>query len=350
MNDAADICQILLTSLMMLLTIFGNAVICLVIYRVRRLHCPTGFLLANLAVTDILIALLLLPFRIPGIIYHRWVFGRPGCVVIGFLQNTLCTASVLTLLSITVDRYLAILWSLQYNGSVTGTKTAICIALLWVYSTISSCFPFFGWGKYSFLPGLWLCETDHIVLPSFTYFRLATVYFLPLFAILFLYSRIIKVAWRHSRQIRLEVQAVNLREASVVTPVDHDTAVGKVSAAAVSGPVCLRKPHSAMKSEIKTALTLAVVVGVLFLFWTPLVFLNLLSFFRGAQVSVVATEVTSYLYYANGLVNPYVYGYLNRLIKHEVIKFYDRLSDWIARLKKKRTRIQPAIIVVSATE
>ncbi|EDO30867.1 predicted protein, partial [Nematostella vectensis] len=259
----------------MLLTIFGNAVICLVIYRVRRLHCPTGFLLANLAVTDILIALLLLPFRIPGIIYHRWVFGRPGCVVIGFLQNTLCTASVLTLLSITVDRYLAILWSLQYNGSVTGTKTAICIALLWVYSTISSCFPFFGWGKYSFLPGLWLCETDHIVLPSFTYFRLATVYFLPLFAILFLYSRIIKVAWRHSRQIRLE-------------------------------------PHSAMKSEIKTALTLAVVVGVLFLFWTPLVFLNLLSFFRGAQVSVVATEVTSYLYYANGLVNPYVYGYLNR--------------------------------------
>lgn len=344
MGNTADIVQVILTVVVMFFTLLGNTCIFYTIFRVRRLHCPSGFLLANLAVIDILVALTLLPFRIPGILYEKFVFKESGCIVIGFLQNSLSFASVFTLLAVSIDRYLAIVLPLRYKSFVTATKTATCILFIWIYSLFSACYPFFGWGRYAFIRGLWLCETDYLVHSSFTVFKLCSIYFLPLLIISYLYAQIFRVSRRHSKQIRSEVEAMVLRESSTV--VEVDTAVGKIQD--VSGQFCLRKPHSAMKSEIRTALTLGFVVGVLFLSWTPYIGLSIWSTFTRENNDIIGVEISTFLYYLNGMINPYLYGYLNRTIKAQLRKYYNNFVEKSSRLRKNR--VTPAIIVITPKE
>lgn len=345
MGNTADFVQVILTVVVMFLAILGNAFIFYIIFRVRRLHCPSGFLLANLAVIDILVALTLLPLRMPGILHEKFVFSEGGCIAIGFLQNSLSFASVFTLLAVSIDRYLAIVLPLRYKSFVTATKTATCIFCIWTYSLFSSCYPFIGWGRYVFMRGVWLCETDYLAHSSFTFFKLCNIYFLPLLIISHLYTQIFRVSRRHSKQIRREVEAMVLRESSTV--VDVDTAVGKIQD--VSGQFCLRKPHSAMKSEIRTALTLGFVVGVLFLAWTPHIGLSIWSTLTRETNDTLAVEISTFLYYLNVMINPYLYGYLNRTIKAQLRKYCNNLLENSSR-RLGKNRVTPAIIVITPKE
>jgi hypothetical protein len=135
-----------------------------------------------------------------------------------------------------------------------------------------------------------------------------------------------------------------LRESS--TAVEVETAVGKIHD--VSGQFCLRKPHSAMKSEIKTALTLGFVVGVLFLSWTPYIGLSLWSIYTRDNCNIVAIEVSTFFYYLNGMINPYLYGYLNRTIKTQIKKYYNNFIEKTSRIQKNK--VTPAIIVIAPKE
>ncbi|KAJ7385856.1 hypothetical protein OS493_013892 [Desmophyllum pertusum] len=300
---------------MIVFTVIGNTTICYIIYRVRRLHCPSCLFLVNLAINDILVAVFLLPFTVASSFHNSHaVVGKIGCEIIGFFQHATSTVSVLTLLSVSMDRYLAILMPLKYKGWVTRNKTVLCILGIWLYALLSACFPLLGWSRYHYIPGLWLCESDYHVSVSFTYFKLTTMYFLPLVSIIFIYISILRVALRHSRQIAREVKALRQRE---LTAVLEPELGGQVSAAVISGQYCMRKPHSALRADIKTALTLASIVGVLFITWTPYTVVNLWSFHTGQHAPELLQSIVSGLYYATGVINPYLYGYLNRVIKRE---------------------------------
>lgn len=323
---------------MIVLTVLGNTVICYIIYRVRRLHCPSCLFLVNLAINDILVSIFLLPFSIASIIHNSSVVGKTGCDIIGFFQHATSTVSVLTLLSVSMDRYLAILIPLKYKGWVTQNKTVLCLLAIWVYALLSACYPLIGWSRYQYIPGLWLCESDYHEYVSFTYFKLATMYFLPLVSIIFIYISILRVALRHSRQIANEVKALRHRE---MTSVLEPELSGQVSAAVISGQYCVRKPHSALRADIKTALTLAAIVGVLFISWTPYMVVNLWSFHTGQNASELLQSIVSGLYYGNGVINPYLYGYLNRIIKREFKTMWASARTFFVRIRANK--IHPVV-------
>lgn len=323
---------------MIVFTVLGNTTICYIIYRVRRLHCPSCLFLVNLAINDILVSIFLLPFSIASIIHNSCVVGKTGCDIIGFFQHATSTVSVLTLLSVSMDRYLAILIPLKYKGWVTRNKTVLCILGIWSYALLSACYPLIGWSSYQYFPGLWLCESDYHSSVSFTYFKLATMYFLPLVSIIFIYASILRVALRHSRQIAREVKALRQRE---MTAVLEPELSGQVSAAVISGQYCMRKPHSALRADIKTALTLASIVGVLFISWTPYIVVNVWSFHSGQHASKLLQSIVSGLYYGNGVINPYLYGYLNRIIKREFKTMWASARTFFARIRTNK--IHPVV-------
>lgn len=319
--------------LMIVLIVIGNSTICYIIYRVRRLHCPSCLFLVNLAINDILVGVFLLPFGVASTIKKSNVVGKTGCGIIGYFQHASSTVSVLTLLSVSIDRYLAIIIPLKYKGWVTRNKTVLSIIGIWLYALITACFPLLGWSDYKYIPGVWLCETDYHTSVSFTYFKLTTMYFLPLISIIFIYSSILRVALRHSRQIAREVEALRQRE---LPPVLEPESATKGSAMMVSGQYCVRKPHSALRAEIKTAITLACIVGVLFISWAPYMVVNIWSFHSGARAPVLLQYVVSGLYYVNGVINPYLYGYLNRIIKREFKMLWTNASNFCARIRAKQ--------------
>jgi hypothetical protein len=102
--------------------VIGNAFVILVFYRERRLRRRTNYYIVSLAIADLLVGLLGIPFAILASL------GLPtnlhACLFTVSLLVVLCTISIFCLVAVSVDRYWAILYPMGYSRNVR-TKTAI---------------------------------------------------------------------------------------------------------------------------------------------------------------------------------------------------------------------------------
>lgn len=86
----------------------GNCLVIAAFCYKRKLRKPTNFFMLNLAVADITLATLILPFSAVYDVLGRWLFGSSLCLVWTVLDVLVSTASILTLVAISADRYIAI--------------------------------------------------------------------------------------------------------------------------------------------------------------------------------------------------------------------------------------------------
>ena len=82
--------------LLILITIAGNVVVCLAVGLNRRLRSLTNCFIVSLAITDLLLGLLVLPFSAFYQLSCQWSFGKVFCNIYTSLDVMLCTASILT--------------------------------------------------------------------------------------------------------------------------------------------------------------------------------------------------------------------------------------------------------------
>ena len=105
-----------------IIAIVGNAMVICVFQRERRLRRRTNYYIVSLALADLLVGLLGVPFAIMASV------GLPtnlyACLFTVSLLVVLCTISIFCLVAVSVDRYWAILYPLAYSRNVR-TKTAI---------------------------------------------------------------------------------------------------------------------------------------------------------------------------------------------------------------------------------
>lgn len=67
----ADILLSVLFSLLIVIDIIGNVLVCLVVYRSKQMRRPMSYLLVNLAVADIVIGLFMLPRHVFHHAFHH---------------------------------------------------------------------------------------------------------------------------------------------------------------------------------------------------------------------------------------------------------------------------------------
>lgn len=108
--------------LVALVAVIGNAMVIHVFRADRRLRRRTNYYIVSLAVADLLVGLLGIPFAILASV------GLPrnlhACLFTVSLLVMLCTISIFCLVAVSVDRYWAILHPMCYSRNVR-TKTAI---------------------------------------------------------------------------------------------------------------------------------------------------------------------------------------------------------------------------------
>lgn len=120
-----------------LVGVVGNVLTCTVIARNKVMWTPTNYYLFSLAVSDLLVLLLGMPLEL----YELWqnypfLFGKGGCYFKTFLFETVCLASILNVMALSIERYIAVVHPLTAKSVVTRTHAKRVILSVWGISVL----------------------------------------------------------------------------------------------------------------------------------------------------------------------------------------------------------------------
>ncbi|XP_059608789.1 putative tyramine receptor 2 [Phlebotomus argentipes] len=138
----------LVLSLIILLTIIGNILVILSVFTYKPLRIVQNFFIVSLAVADLTVAVLVLPFNVAYSLLGRWEFGIHLCKMWLTCDVLCCTSSILNLCAIALDRYWAITDPINYAQKRTVERVLLLIAGVWVLSLIISSPPLIGWNDW----------------------------------------------------------------------------------------------------------------------------------------------------------------------------------------------------------
>ncbi|XP_076173043.1 prolactin-releasing peptide receptor isoform X2 [Ptiloglossa arizonensis] len=92
------------------LGVFGNTLVCFVVARNRQMQTVTNLFITNLALSDVLLCMLAVPFTPLYTFLGGWIFGRILCHLVPYAQGVSVYISTLTLTSIAIDRFMVIIY------------------------------------------------------------------------------------------------------------------------------------------------------------------------------------------------------------------------------------------------
>ncbi|KAF7274185.1 hypothetical protein GWI33_013138, partial [Rhynchophorus ferrugineus] len=78
-NLAESIAMCIILGGIIITTIIGNTLVCVCIFLVRKLRRPCNYLLVSLAVSDLCVAILVMPMALIYEIKGKWIFGEIAC-------------------------------------------------------------------------------------------------------------------------------------------------------------------------------------------------------------------------------------------------------------------------------
>jgi neuropeptide F receptor len=169
------------------LGLFGNFLVCFVVFRQRTMQTVTNFFITNLAFADILLCLFCVTLTPPYTFLGKWIFGKFLCHLVAFLQCWCVYLSTLTLTSIAIDRFFVIIFPFRPR-----MKVCTCLLILlfiWIFAFILT----FPYGYYMHIreeDGTIYCEEAWLTEDVRKVFGTVTSmlqFFLPFFIILVCY-------------------------------------------------------------------------------------------------------------------------------------------------------------------
>ena len=304
-------------SLLSILTLLGNSLVCLAVWRFRNLRSLTNYLVCSLAGADLLVPLLRVIYIDISVFSGEWIFGETWCSISSMCGVLLCGASILHLCAISIERLIAIKWPLSYDIKVTPKRIVILLIYIWLQSFVLAIFPALGLAEHRFSPVMSECEIHWLKDPTLTILLMVFYFFLPVTIMVVAYAIIFKEVRRNSRRI---------------------------STIESSGS---QRGNNKLKREMKAAKTLAVVVGVFFIMWMPYFVTTTIRAFRGdGSIPDTMQRIVITLAYGNSCCNFVIYALMNSQLRNA---FYQVLKGCgsRARLDLNSTRALHMTAVVN---
>uniref|UniRef100_A0A672YL22 5-hydroxytryptamine receptor 7 n=1 Tax=Sphaeramia orbicularis TaxID=375764 RepID=A0A672YL22_9TELE len=179
-------------------TVMGNTLVVIAVCVVKKLRQPSNYLLVSLAVADLSVAIVVMPFVIvTDLTGGKWLFGEVFCNIFISMDVMCCTASIMTLpvliahlLSCTRCRYLGITRPLTYPARQNGQLMAKMIVGVWLVSASITLPPFCGWAKNVHTAGVCLISQDF----GYTIYSTAVAFYIPMLVMLVMYYKIFRAA------------------------------------------------------------------------------------------------------------------------------------------------------------
>ncbi|XP_030376264.1 beta-2 adrenergic receptor [Scaptodrosophila lebanonensis] len=219
-----DLIFIFISSLFIVITIIGNTLVILAVITTRRLKTVTNCFVMSLAVADLLVGIFVMPPAVAVHLIGSWQLGWVLCDIWISLDVLLCTASILSLCAISVDRYLAVTRPLTYSRKRRSKRLAlIMILIVWLLALAITCPPMLGWYE----PGRRdLRECRYNQNEGYVIFSAMGSFFIPMAVMIYVYARIsCVIASRHDNMTDISVHNKKFKRytaADVENDIDHD--------------------------------------------------------------------------------------------------------------------------------
>ncbi|CAG5123834.1 unnamed protein product [Candidula unifasciata] len=307
----ATLTLLLAYGVLCVIAIFGNVLVCYVILKNKRLHTATNFFIANLAISDLLVAFINVPFNISRSLLNDWPFGEIPCHLVNYSLVLTCYVSTYTLTSIALDRHRVVLKPLSRRMS---KNLAISIlVLIWLVAIFLS----LPYGMYMRVIKVHFLITKEFrrcrfqspkLFHDFERFLTITTFILqycvPFSLISVAYGRIVKSLWAR-------------------------THVGAVTA---------NQQLSQARAKRKSIKLLIAVVIVFAICWLPLNMYHLLTDLHPSpdvfQYNTMAFFTCHWVAISSTCYNPFVYCWLNEHFREEVKARFSCLNFSYRRARK----------------
>ena len=202
-----------------------------------------------------------------------------------------CTASIMSLCVISIDRYIGVTQPLQHSTIVSEKRALYIIILVWILALAISVAPLLGW-KEPAPDDPTVCEVTKNL--GYVLYSVSGSFYIPLIIILVVYFRVYREALKQSRFLATGVKTAKANEnMSEVTLRIHKGRRPVVPSAPVkpaynqsssssehsegskknNSKLTLAGKVARFKREKKAAKTLGIVVGVFILCWFPFFFI-----------------------------------------------------------------------------
>ncbi|KAL9962123.1 hypothetical protein ACROYT_G031198 [Oculina patagonica] len=284
------------TSLILLnvVSLAGNSLICWAVYRNRSLRTTTNLYIIALAVSDLSSAIFVMPFSSGVLITGDWRYGSFYCNIQGFFVVLNIYVSPCLMALTAFNRYVRIVRTNIYHKLFSMRKCKLWIIAVWiVVITYVLTQVLVGNQAIRFVPPYAVCSTTHlkstqkvvhysIVIPAFVV--------APIVITSVCYYKIFRAIKFHNKNVLPSLQSRN-----------------STSTVSISS------------REIRTSISLFVVVIVFACCWIPLWVLALL--FRFQLVESLPRNVTlliSFLVFFSSTINPFIYAGMNRSFRNEI--------------------------------
>ena len=288
-NTATVVSETAIFSMLMILSLVGNTLVCFAVYKNPRLRHPTNYYIISLALSDISQALCM-PLLIAMLAICDWPFGMTGCYFLAISMYSMATISIYTMALMALNRYYIIVKPAKYQTTFKRRFIIATESIVWFLAIVYSLLAVLFLGSFARpnpdLPTYCAIEFRQFAIPAFS-----AIMYLPYFIIVYCYWKIYRVVKMHNANVSWQSSNV------------EDVKVSKTLFVTVLGFVCL---------------------------WMPALNINIASLVEPSLPNELLFFAT-FLVYSSSCVNPFIYGFMNRAFKNEFKK--------CLILKKKRRSI-----------
>lgn len=285
----------------------GNLLVCAAILLNKRLRKTTNYFIFSLAISDLMTALFSMPFDVDAFARpFQWSGSEFLCNFWAFMYLIAAPTSILNLMAVSLDRYLAISSPLKYYTVMTPKVALLFITIIWLYSLTFTTVGMVRWPYYDSSVIHGLCYFN--ISPYYSVVSSAVNFLLPTMIMCVIYFKIYQIASAHAHRIAMQEVPTSL----IPSNSNEDSAT-------------ITSEKKRIKRNIKAAKTIAIIVSTFLLCWIPLTLTSTVGSLCRKCLMVNAPElwpVLMVLAYINSAMNPILYSFFNQQFRESFKKLF----------------------------
>ena len=285
--------------LQLLLSVFGNTLVCVAIIRFSHLQTLTNTFIFSLGITDLLTPFVRVLFTAVAMLRLEWIFGCFWCQLSSVLGVFLCASSILHLCAISVERFIVIRWPLRQHFLITKKRVVSVLVNIWVAALLCSLFPYFGIVKLTFNAELLDCEIYWMENPGMAVILACVFFFLPFLLMSVTYYYIF---------LEVRTQTRKISALQISQPEPDQTERKSAASSRIRTTRILRE-------ELKAVKTIVVVMGLFFGLWLPFFAITSVRAYRPENISGPVQRLAFAMAYSNSSCNWIVYSIMNKELR-----------------------------------